>query len=490
MALRKRAPQVYLLVFLDWATIVGSFIAAILLRGRSFYGDVTVLDAPPFGVPIYAEYLFLAAYGVIVTIIFQYFNLYRVDVFTTVIDHILRIVKSLLIAVIGIGILSFFIRSRIILDSRLAIMYFTVIAFTLMAGGRVVLFRALYLLMSRSRAFRRRALILGAGETAKDVSVNILMNQKLGLDVIGYLDDEVQVGHPIFGGAKVVGRLSEVAETVKVLGADELLVCVEHLEQTRFFQVLRACLDSGAGVKVSSPLYAVIPERLDIEKYGSVGVVTISQSGPSRTYEAYKRVFDWILAAIGVVLLAPIFAAIALAIKIDSRGPILFTQTRVGRNGRQFNFYKFRSMHVGSDNDPDREKKYASLINGQWRGEDATTPTKIIDSARITTVGAFLRKTSLDELPQLLNVLRGEMSLVGPRPCLPYEWRHYQEWHKQRLSVTPGCTGVWQVFGRSQVGFQDMVILDLFYSQNASFGLDLWLLFKTIPVMLLGRGGK
>jgi undecaprenyl-phosphate galactose phosphotransferase len=89
-----------------------------------------------------------------------------------------------------------------------------------------------------------------------------------------------------------------------------------------------------------------------------------------------------------------------------------------------------------------------------------------------------------------MNVLRGEMSLVGPRPCLPYEWKHYQEWHKQRLSVMPGCTGVWQVFGRSRVGFQDMVILDLYYSQNASFGLDLWLLFKTIPVMLLGRGGK
>lgn len=490
MALHKRAPHVYLLAFLDWATIVGSFIAAIVLRGRSFYGDVAVLDVPLVDIPFYSEYIFLGMYAAIVTIIFQYFNLYRVDVFTTVIDHILRIVKSLLIAIIGIGILSFFIRSRIILDSRLAILYFTVIAFTLLVAGRVVVFRAFYLLMSRRRAFRRRAIILGAGETAKDVSVNILMNSQLGLDVIGYLDDEVQVGYPIFGGAKVVGRLSEIAETVKVLGADELLVCVERLEQTRFFQILRECLDSGAGVKVSSPLYAVIPERLDIEKYGSVGVVTISQAAPSRIYELYKRVFDWFLAAVGIVLLAPIFLVIALAIKIDSRGPILFTQTRVGKNGRQFNFYKFRSMHVGSDRDPDREGKYASLISGQWRGSDAETPTKIIDSSRVTAVGAFLRKTSLDELPQLLNVLKGEMSLVGPRPCLPYEWRHYQEWHKQRLSVTPGCTGVWQVFGRSQVGFQDMVILDLFYSQNASFGLDIWLLMKTIPVMLLGRGGK
>ncbi len=108
----------------------------------------------------------------------------------------------------------------------------------------------------------------------------------------------------------------------------------------------------------------------------------------------------------------------------------------------------------------------------------------------MTKIGRFLRKTSLDELPQLFNVLKGDMSLVGPRPCLPYEWKHYEEWHKRRLSVTPGCTGMWQVLGRSQVGFQDMVVLDLFYSQNVSFHLDLWLLLKTIPVMVLGKGGK
>jgi len=490
MALRKHSPQAFLLMVLDWATIVGSIIAAIMLRGRQFHGDVAMLDLPIIGAPLYAEYFFIAAYGIVVTVIFHYFNLYRVDVFTNVLDHTLRIVRSLLIAVIGIGLLSFFIRSSIILDSRLAILYFIVISFTLMVVGRVVIFRSLYLVLSRRRLFRRRALVLGAGETAKEVAVNIFMNRQLGLDVIGFLDDDTQMGYPIFGGAKVVGRLSEVADSVKILGADEVVVCVEHLDQVRFFQLLRDCLDSGAGVKVSSPLYAVIPENLDIEKYGNVGVVTISQTGPSKAYEIYKRAFDSFLAAIGTILLAPVFAGIALAIKIDSRGPVLYTQTRVGRNGRQFSFYKFRSMRAGSDSDLNREQQYAKLIRGEWKGQDAGTPTKIIDSSRVTPIGAFLRKTSLDELPQLLNVLRGDMSLVGPRPCLPYEWKHYQEWHKQRLSVMPGCTGVWQVFGRSRVGFQDMVILDLYYSQNASFGLDLWLLFKTIPVMVMGRGGK
>jgi lipopolysaccharide/colanic/teichoic acid biosynthesis glycosyltransferase len=165
----------------------------------------------------------------------------------------------------------------------------------------------------------------------------------------------------------------------------------------------------------------------------------------------------------------------------------------VGRNGKTFDFFKFRSMKVESENADNRarELKYADLIKGKSVTlGDSKNPTKIVDEDRITNIGRFIRKTSLDELPQLFNVLRGDMSLVGPRPCLPYEWKHYEEWHKRRLSVTPGCTGMWQVVGRSKVGFQDMVILDLFYSQNASFHLDLWLLFKTIPVMVLGRGGK
>ncbi len=490
MLMGRSRPVVLALAFLDWATIVLSLVAAIILRGRPFHGDFAILDIPFLEIPFYAEYLFLGAYGLVIVVIFHYSNLYRPDVFTSVLDHTIRIVRSLIFSIIGIGILAFFVRSKLILDSRLAIMYFTFISFALMVGGRVIIFRALYLLLSRQRLFRRRAIMVGAGEVAKEVAVNIFMNRQLGLDVIGFLDDDIQVGHPIFGGAKVVGRLSEVADSVKIFGVDEVVVCVEHLEQAQFFRLLRDCLDSGANVKVSSPLYAVIPEHLDIEKYGSVGVVTISQSGPTKAYETYKRAFDSALAAVGMLLLAPIFAGIALAVKFDSRGPVLFTQTRVGRNGREFNFYKFRSMHVGGDRDQEREKQYAKLINGEWKGSDSGAPTKIIDSSRVTAVGAFLRKTSLDELPQLLNVLRGEMSLVGPRPCLPYEWKHYQEWHKQRLSVTPGCTGVWQVFGRSRVGFQDMVILDLYYSQNASFGLDLWLLVKTIPVMLLGKGGK
>jgi undecaprenyl-phosphate galactose phosphotransferase len=490
MPMKTSGLRILILGLLDWACVVTSLIAAIVLRGREFHGELALISLPYFDIPIYVEYVFLAGYGGVVTIAFNYFSLYRVDVFTSVLNHIVRIVKGLIFAVVGLALLAFFIRSAVILDSRLSMFYFPMICFSLLVGARVVVFRTIYVMVNRRQMFRRRAIIVGTGEAARDVAINVSMNSQLGVDVVGYLDDELPIGHPVFSGAKVVGRLTDVKDSVEAVGVDELIVCVEGLEQSRFLGLLNSCLDTPAAVKVSSPLYAVIPEHLDIEKYGNVGVVTISQVGPGPVYETYKRVFDVALAAIGALLLAPVFAAIAFSIKVESAGPIVYTQTRVGRNGRGFKFYKFRSMYVGSDTDPDREINYAKLISGEWSGGDAKAPAKIVDSAKVTRVGTFLRKTSLDELPQLLNVIRGNMSLVGPRPCLPYEWNHYQEWHKQRASVTPGCTGLWQVFGRSLVGFQDMVIFDLFYSQNASLGLDVWLLLKTIPVMVTGRGGK
>ena len=145
-------------------------------------------------------------------------------------------------------------------------------------------------------------------------------------------------------------------------------------------------------------------------------------------------------------------------------------------------------MRPGSDTDPGRAQRVKEFIQNASGASGRST--KIVDENQVTRVGRFLRKSSLDELPQLFNVIRGEMSLVGPRPCLPYEWDRYSEWQKQRLSVTPGCTGLWQVSARSKVGFREMVILDIFYANNVSFHFDAWLILKTFPVMLFGSGGQ
>ena len=167
---------------------------------------------------------------------------------------------------------------------------------------------------------------------------------------------------------------------------------------------------------------------------------------------------------------------------------MLYTHTRIGKDCKPFEFYKFRTMAVGGDDTAHREF-VSDFIQADGQENRCDAVKKITDDPRVTRIGRILRKTSLDEMPQLFNVLRGEMSLVGPRPCMPYELEQYKEWHRRRLSVIPGCTGLWQVAGRSAVDFNDMVILDLFYIDNMSPLFDLRIIFRTLPVMLLAKGG-
>ena len=200
-----------------------------------------------------------------------------------------------------------------------------------------------------------------------------------------------------------------------------------------------------------------------------------------------KRVFDFSAALIGLVVLSPLFMVMALAVKLGSSGPVIYTQRRVGEDGQCFEFYKFRTMVYRNDDSIHRVYSQR-LING-WASKGGGRNYKMTDDPRVTPFGRFLRKSSLDELPQLFNVLRGDMSLVGPRPPIEYEVDYYLEWHKQRLQAKPGITGLWQVSGRSQVPFDEMVMLDIHYMEHWSFLLDLKILLKTIPVVIFGVGG-
>jgi len=176
-----------------------------------------------------------------------------------------------------------------------------------------------------------------------------------------------------------------------------------------------------------------------------------------------------------------------VAIKIDSKGPVIFKQKRLGKDGKPFMFYKFRSMYTDVDDKIHREYLKNLIKNGKAAENGGKEGVyKIVDDPRITRVGRFIRKTSLDELPQLFNVLKGDMSLVGPRPGLPYEFEEYEEWHKERIKVLPGITGLWQVSGRNALTFEDMIVLDLYYIENMSPWFDLQIMLKTIPVLVFG----
>jgi lipopolysaccharide/colanic/teichoic acid biosynthesis glycosyltransferase len=200
------------------------------------------------------------------------------------------------------------------------------------------------------------------------------------------------------------------------------------------------------------------------------------------------------LSLVIIIVLSPLLLAVVAGIKISSPGPIIFQQTRIGFGGRSFAFYKFRSMHVG-----EAAGRHQEFVEKFIKGEIAETAEtadeheikifKIKDDPRIFPFGKFIRRTSLDEFPQLFNVIKGDMGLVGPRPCLPYEWEAYDDWHKERLSVLPGCTGLWQVLGRSTVTFEDMVLMDLYYISNYSLVQDARILYKTIPAIFFAKGG-
>jgi lipopolysaccharide/colanic/teichoic acid biosynthesis glycosyltransferase len=211
----------------------------------------------------------------------------------------------------------------------------------------------------------------------------------------------------------------------------------------------------------------------------------------STWYRASKRLFDLVVASLLVLVLSPVFLVCAFLVWRGSPGPILFRQPRVGVQGREFTFLKFRSMRV--DADPTLHREYvAKFINGE--AEQQTTEKgsmfKLVEDPRVTRSGSFLRRTSLDELPQLFNVVRGNMSLVGPRPPIPYELEHYRPEHYRRLAAKPGITGLWQVSGRSHTTFEEMIALDLEYIRSASLLTDLRLLIRTIPVVLNQHGAQ
>jgi lipopolysaccharide/colanic/teichoic acid biosynthesis glycosyltransferase len=228
--------------------------------------------------------------------------------------------------------------------------------------------------------------------------------------------------------------------------------------------------------------------KLIPDNFCGLPMIRLCSQKNSWLFGKMKYAVDALITLPATLLLLPFFALTALAIKANSKGPVFYRANAIGKNGNPFTMYKFRSMRVNGGSDI--HKNYVTrLIKGEIRPETENgRPLKVTEDPRITKVGHVLRKTSMDELPQILNVLRGEMSLVGPRPCLPYEFEIYKDWHKKRLSVRPGITGLWQVAGRSAVAFEDMVLLDLYYVYNRNFSLDMNVIYETIFAVLAKKG--
>ena len=280
-------------------------------------------------------------------------------------------------------------------------------------------------------------------------------------------------------GLPVLGGLADLRDLIRESGAECVFVAASALSAVEMGAVAKAVRLEGVEVRITASLPEVLSSRLSVQPFGGVMALSLRPVRLTGGQAIAKRAFDLVVSAAGLVLLAPFLLAMALAVRFSSPGPVLYRQRRVGQRGRPFTMLKFRTMEQGAD---------VQVEELRLRHGVADVMFKLPDDPRVTGVGRFLRRFSLDELPQLLNVLGGEMSIVGPRPPLPEEVAVYEDWQLDRLEVRPGMTGLWQVSGRSELSFDECVRLDLFYIENWSLAYDLYIIAKTGPVLMSRRG--
>ena len=327
-----------------------------------------------------------------------------------------------------------------------------------------------------------RILIIGTGSRASRLSKALRGNAEWGLHILGHLDpDEALVGESI-DDAKVLGTVDDISSVLKDNVVDEVILAIPRAMIGDVERIAQTCEEEGVRISVMADVFDVHVARMELVEFGGIPLLTLYPVARDEWKDLVKRFVDLVisLALLPAVLL--VTAAVAVAVKLDSPGPVFFVQQRVGLNKRRFPMFKFRTMFMDSE----RRMKEIEHLN------EAEGPIfKIANDPRITVVGKFLRKTSLDELPQIFNVIRGEMSLVGPRPMSIRDVDLFDKGiQRRRFSVKPGITCLWQVSGRSLLPFSKWLELDLYYIRNWSLGLDFKILLKTIPAVVRGTGAE
>ncbi len=443
-----------------------------------------VLNKVSHGQNIYTAQTIIILFLVLSFIlIFEFNNLYKIHLILSQAAHLTALVKSLFFGIIYVIIFSFLLKSSNIIDSTLVIFVFSVSSLLLLFIGRIIVLRNVYIKLN-NKQFRRNVVIIGNGKSGQILATKLLFENPIGINIIGFLDDSREINDEVVEGKKVLGGLYDLEKIIMNNKIHEILIASDDDDYERLLSIIDHCQRFDIDVKVTSQLFDIVHKKISTEKYASIPVIESSPLYNTKFVMSLKRISDVFASLMALIILSPLFMMIAFVIKTTSKGPVFFRQTRIGKNGKPFQFYKFRSMYVSNGEDEERKKQMLEFMKTNQEN------TKIINDSRLTEIGKIIRKTSLDELPQLFNVLLGDMSLVGPRPCLPYEYKNYDNWQKRRVSVLPGCTGVWQVSGRSSVSFIDSIVLDLYYVNNMSPWLDLKLILKTLPVMIFARGGK
>lgn len=413
---------------------------------------------------------------------FLIFNVYDGRRNSTLRSELLNVFMSILAATLVLAGMLYFTFQEV---SRLAIVVFFVADCILLLGMRL----SWWLLRKNSRTIHtsRPTIIVGAGAVGLRVASELRKYAGNQVELLGFVDDDPSKQQQKYAGLDVLGTLADLSIVTASHQIEDAVVALPLRAHSRLVEVCHVMQEAGIRVHVVPDLFTLSFPGATLDGFGGVPVIDLGQPGIRGLRRIFKRTFDVLITSIILIFALPIMAVIAIAVKLDSRGPILYRQKRIGEQGHAFYMLKFRSMFV-NNNDAIHREYVKKLIQENTSLAQGTSSLKLERDPRITRVGHFIRKTSLDELPQFFNVLRGEMSLVGPRPPIPYEVEVYQKWHTRRFEAIPGITGMWQVHGRNRVSFDEMVRMDIDYIERQSLWLDIKLLIQTPFVLLTGRG--
>lgn len=428
--------------------------------------DTTYQSYVPFSIGL--TFLCLSAFGV--------GGVYQSKRGLSWLEEMYPIVNGTTSAIMILVFLTFVLRP--LAFSRLIFLYVALLVLVYLGVARVVR-RALEARLRARGVNVSHTAIVGAGEIGRAVMRQIIARPELGYRIAGFLDDDPAKGGSDLGRLKALGPIGNLQTVLETEHVDEVIIALPWVDQRKIMRLVQVCEHQGLPVRIVPDLFQLSLSRVDVANLGGIPLIGIKEANISQSGRVLKRVLDLSLSSFGLLLAAPMFLLIAALIRLDSVGPVLFTQTRVGERGRLFKIYKFRSMRSGA------EEEQVTL---QERNEATGPLFKIKDDPRLTRVGRWLRRLSLDELPNLINVFRGEMSLVGPRPGLPSEVERYEAWQRVRLDIAPGMSGLWQVSGRSDLSFEEMCLLDIYYIENWSLALDLSILARTVPNVITRNG--
>jgi exopolysaccharide biosynthesis polyprenyl glycosylphosphotransferase len=401
----------------------------------------------------------------------------RADLTTT--DDVVPVLVIASLAVWTI-LVAFTVTSTNVPISTLVALWVAVIACVLVARG-------LARTVARSRPrFLQNTLIVGAGDVGQLLGRKVVLHPELGLRLVGFVDDDPKAMRRELRGIPVLGTADEIRELVDRYDVQRIMISFSNESHHSQLERVYALRDLDVQIDLVPRLFEAIGPAVDMHYVEGLPLVALPLSRPSRAARATKRLIDVVGASIGLVVLSPLFLYVAFRVRRSSPGPIFFRQERLGENMRTFELLKFRTMQIDTDDAPHRE--YVQSIMDTAEAPNHNSLYKLDRSDAVTDAGAWLRRTSMDELPQLINVLRGDMSLVGPRPCLPYERELCEPHHLDRFLVPAGMTGLWQVTARARSTYREMLDLDAAYARDWSLGLDLKLLLRT-PFVILGARG-